>query len=349
MEQIQTILNLTIGGNTVGEWAVAASVFLGIFIALQMVRKFIISRLHTLAKKSTIKIDDVIAGFFNSMKTPIFFLIALFVAVRGVEVPQSIQLILNIALVVVIVAQAVRLLEEVTVMLVEKQFHKKNSQAPLPGIFRIAIRILLWSVGFLLILSNIGVDITSLVAGLGIGGLAVSLALQSILTDMFSSFSIAVDRPFEVGDFIIVGEHKGTVKHIGLKTTRIEALEGEEIVISNTELTTARVRNYKKMHKRRIQFSIGVTYDTTPEKLRLVNDIVKQSIEGMEHVEFDRSHFKTFGDSALLFEVVYFMLISDYAVYMNAQQEMNLKIHEAFTKEGIEMAFPTQTIVVKKQ
>ena len=234
-------------------------------------------------------------------------------------------------------------------ILIGAQFRKRNPQSELPGIFRISIRFLLWSIGALLILSNAGVDITSLVAGLGIGGLAVSLALQNILSDLFASFSLAVDKPFEIGDFIVVGEHKGTVKHIGMKTTRITALEGEEVVISNAELTSARVQNYKKMQKRRIVMSIGVTYDTTPEKIERANAIVKDAISLQENAEFDRSHFKEFGNSALVFEIIFFMLTSDYTVYMDTQQAINMEIHQKFQEEGIEMAFPTQTVYVKSE
>ena len=349
MEQIQLVTNFQIGGNTVAEWVIAIGVFLAIFIALQMVRTLLVKRIHAMAQKTSFKIDDVISGFFHSMKTPVFVLIALFIAVRGVNVPESLDLILNIALVVVIVAQVVRLLEEVLVMLLERQFRKKDTEAELPGVFRIATRMLLWSVGFLLILSNIGIDITSLVAGMGIGGLAISLALQNILSDLFSSFSIAVDKPFTIGDFIIIGDHQGTVKHIGLKTTRITALEGEEIVISNAELTSARVQNYRKMQKRRVVMQIGVTYDTSHENLKKMNDIMKNAVSAQEQAQFDRSHFFEFGDSNLIFEVVYFIKTRDYAIYMDVQQAINFAIVDAFESNGIEMAYPTQTLYLKKE
>jgi len=218
-----------------------------------------------------------------------------------------------------------------------------------PAIINVSVKFVLWAVGILLILSNLGINVNSLVAGLGIGGLAISLALQSVLGDLFSSVSIAVDKPFEEGDFIVVGEHKGTVKKIGLKTTRVEALQGEEIVLSNTELTTARVQNFKKMHRRRVLFHIGVTYDTPIEKLKKVEDIIEEACgEHKEKVEFDRVHFQEFGDSNLIFEVVYYMQVSDYNVYMDTQESINFKILEEFEKEGIEMAYPTQTLYVKK-
>lgn len=349
MEQIQTILDITVAGNTVSDWAVAVAIFLAMFIALEMVRKVVVLRLIRLAKKTHSQVDDTLSGFLHDLRWPIFLLIALFVALQGVTVPDSINLILDIAILIVIVSQVIKITEEIASMLMLKQLRKTNKDAALPGVFRIVIRMLLWSLGVLLILSNAGVDITSLVAGLGIGGLAVSLALQNILSDLFSSFSIAVDKPFTIGDYIIVGDHQGTVKHIGLKTTRITALEGEEIVISNAELTSARVQNYRKMQKRRIALQIGVTYDTSYDKLKKVNDIMKQIITDIDQVEFDRTHFFEFGDSNLIFEVVYLITTRDYAVYMDVQQEINFAIVEAFEKEGIEMAYPTQTLYLKKE
>lgn len=348
MEEIQTILAYSVAGNSVADWAVATGVFIIMFIALELFRKVLVTRLLKLAKKTHSKVDDVLSGFLHSIKWPVFFLVALFFALKGVEVPASIQLILDIAILVVIVWQVTRVTEEIACMLMVRHLRKTNSDATLPSVFRITIRLVLWSVGGLMVLSNAGVDITSLVAGLGIGGLAVSLALQNILSDLFSSFSLAVDKPFEIGDFIIVGDNMGTVKHIGLKTTRLTAIGGEELVISNAELTSARVQNFKKMQKRRILFNIGVTYDTTPEKLAKVNEIVEQAITQQENVEFARSHFFSFGDSALIFEVVYFMLTNDYNIYMEKQQAINLDIHKKFAEEGIEMAFPTQTVYVKK-
>ena len=223
-----------------------------------------------------------------------------------------------------------------------------EEEAKVSSIFSIFIKFALWSIGLLLILSNLGFNITSLVAGLGIGGLAISLALQSILTDVFSSLSIAVDKPFQEGDFIVVGADKGTVKHIGIKTTRIQSLQGEEIVISNTELTTARVQNFRKLQKRRVVFNIGVTYSTPTDKLKKIPEIVKRCIESAEKTEFDRAHFWQFGDFSLNFEIVYYIGSKEYVDYMNAQQKMNLAILEEFEKEGIEMAFPTQTVHVEK-
>ena len=210
------------------------------------------------------------------------------------------------------------------------------------------IKGVIWGFGILLVLSNLGINISSLLAGLGIGGIAVALALQNILGDLFSAFAIYLDKPFEVGDFIVVGESKGTVEKIGIKTSRLRALQGEELIISNKELTNARIQNFKKMKERRITFRLGVTYETPLEKLKKIPEIIKQIITSFEDTRFERAHFVQFGDFALIFEVVYYMTTPAYIDYLNTQEKINFKIKEIFEKENIEMAYPTQTIFLKK-
>ena len=195
-----------------------------------------------------------------------------------------------------------------------------------------------------MVLSNLGVDVTTLIASLGIGGLAVSLALQPLFQDMFSAFSLIIDKPFQAGDFIVTGDFKGTVKKVGLKTTRLQSLQGEELIISNSELTTARIQNFKRLQKRRIVFGIGVTYDTPTKKLKTIPETIEKIITAQEGADFERAHFWQFADSSLNYEIVYFVDNADYAVYMDIQQSINMQILEAFEKDGIEMAFPTRTV-----
>jgi small-conductance mechanosensitive channel len=215
-------------------------------------------------------------------------------------------------------------------------------------IFRKISKIALWAVAFLVLLQNLGYDITALIAGLGIGGIAIAFALQNILSDIFSSFTIYFDKPFEVGDFIIIGKDMGTVKTIGIKSTRIQTLQGQELIVSNRELTGTRINNYKKMEKRRVVFSFGVVYGTSTEKLKKMPETIKNIIDNTELAELDRVHFIEFGEFSLKFEVVYFLSSSDYNKYMDTQQNINLKIKEQFEKEGIEFAFPTQTVFLNK-
>ncbi len=197
-------------------------------------------------------------------------------------------------------------------------------------------------------LDNLGVKISAVVAGLGIGGIAVALAAQAFLGDLFSSFAIFFDKPFEVGDFIIVGDKLGVVEYIGIKTTRLRAIGGEQLIFANHDLTNSRIHNFKKMERRRVVFNLGVIYQTSAEQLRKIPLIVKDIITKQPDVAFDRGHFASFGDFSINFEFVYFVEGADYNKYMDIQQTINLSIYEAFENERIEFAYPTQTLFVSK-
>lgn len=198
----------------------------------------------------------------------------------------------------------------------------------------------------LLALQNTGVDVTSLIAGLGIGGIAVALAMQNILGDLFASLTIALDKPFVIGDFIVVGSEMGTVEYIGLKTTRVRSLSGEQLVFGNADLLSSRIRNYKRMSERRVLFGFGVVYATPPETLETINTVVRRVVEAQSNVRFDRCHFHRFGASSLDFETVYYISSPDYNAHMDVQQAVHLSIARAFRDLGIEFAFPTQTLYV---
>jgi small-conductance mechanosensitive channel len=210
-------------------------------------------------------------------------------------------------------------------------------------------RLILWVVVFLLVIDNLGVDVTALVAGMGIGGIAVALAVQNILGDLFASLSIVLDKPFVNGDFIVVGDMAGSVEHVGIKTTRIRSISGEQLVFSNSDLLQSRVRNFGRMEQRRVVFSLGVTYQTPADKLERIPSLIRSAIETQEGVRFDRSHFASYGDSALSFETVYYVGSSDYTQHMDILQAVNLRIYRAFEQEGIEFAYPTQTLFVVKE
>ena len=207
-----------------------------------------------------------------------------------------------------------------------------------------SLRTLLWSVVLLAILSNVGVNITAFIASLGVGGIAVALAVQNILGDLFASLAIAVDKPFEVGDFVAVGSVSGTVQVIGLKTTRIRSLQGEQIVMSNTDLLKQTISNFRMLERRRIVFGFGVTYDTTPEQAEAIPAIVRKLIEAHPKLRFDRAHFKAFGASSLDYEVVYIVEDPAFSVYMDMQQAVNLGLMRELKALGVEFAFPTRTV-----
>ena len=205
----------------------------------------------------------------------------------------------------------------------------------------------LWLLVGLLALDQLGFDVTALIAGLGIGGVALALAVQNILGDVFACAAIALDKPFVVGDFIVVDGLRGTVENVGLKTTRVRSLDGELLVFSNADLLKSRVRNFKRMFERRIQFCIAVNYDTPADKLRRIPGWLREAVDAQPKTRFDRAHFKSYGDWALDFEVVYYVLDADYNLYMDVQQSLNLAIYERFSAEGVEFAFPTRTLFVR--
>ncbi|MBY0409728.1 MAG: mechanosensitive ion channel family protein [Burkholderiaceae bacterium] len=207
-----------------------------------------------------------------------------------------------------------------------------------------SLRTLLWSVVVLAILSNVGVNITAFIASLGVGGIAVALAMQNILADLFASLAIAVDKPFEVGDFVVVGGVSGTVQMIGLKSTRIRSLQGEQVVMSNTDLLKQTINNHRLLKERRIVFGFGITYDATADQVEAVPAVVRKIIEKYPVLRFDRAHFKAFGDSSLDYEVVYIVQDPSFAVYMDMQQFINLALMRELKTMGLEFAFPTRTV-----
>ena len=215
------------------------------------------------------------------------------------------------------------------------------------AIIGVLLRSVIWAIALLLMLDNLGINVTTLIAGLGIGGIAIGLAAQNILGDLFGSLSILLDKPFVVGDFIVSGDHMGTVERIGLKTTRIRSQSGEQLIISNHDLLTSRIRNYKLMAERRVAFTVRVIYDTPTDKLAKVPDIIKAAVERQKPVRFDRSHFSGYGDFAVMFETVYYVLSQDYNLHMDIQQAIYLEIHKQFAAQDISFAFPTRSIMAQ--
>ncbi|AXQ31817.1 mechanosensitive ion channel family protein [Solimonas sp. K1W22B-7] len=205
-------------------------------------------------------------------------------------------------------------------------------------------QLVLWTVILLLVLDNLGINITALVAGLGIGGVAVALAVQNILGDLFASLSIVVDKPFVIGDFIIVDNYMGTVENVGLKTTRIRSLDGEQIVFSNSDLLKTRLRNYKRMVERRVLFSFGVAYETPPDLLEQIPATIRKIVEAQSRVRFERAHFQKFGEYSLVFETVYWVTDPDYNLFMDIQQAVNLAIMRALKSERIVFGMPRQSL-----
>jgi len=338
-------------GNTIKEYLIATLVFLIVSFALKIIKNKVIHYLEKLFQKTSNEYDDMFIDMLKALRPFFYSYLGLFTALQFVNLSKAIGDITDGLMIVVVVFQAIFVLNVVVDFFLKKKL-TKNSDDPsresatsfLSGIVKGS----LWVFGVVLILSNFGINVTSLVAGLGIGGIAVALAVQNILGDLFSSFAIFFDKPFEVGDTIQVGQDRGTVEKIGIKTTRVRSLQGEEIVISNKELTSARIQNYRRLDERRAQILFGVLYETSAEKLRQIPEMVREIIEPIEKARFARCHFTTFGDSALNFETVYHVESQDYDLFMDIQQEINQKILFKFNEEGIGMAYPTRTVYLSK-
>jgi len=344
-----------VGINTsplIGEVIVSAMIF-AISIIVGWIVYHIFERYFARwAKKTKTVLDDEV---LKNIKKPIYFFVLLVGAYYGLEFlsilkPYSTELarIFTIAEILLVTFIITRVINVVVVWYSKGRGKKKMSEHIL-FILKKILNAVVFLFAFLIILDVFDVDLSGAVVGLGVGGIAIAFALQNVLGDVFSAFSIYFDRPFEIGDFIIVGDYAGTVKKIGIKSTRVQLLQGEELVLANSVLTNASVRNFKKLRKRRIVFNFGVTYDTPIEKLKKIPEMVRKIVDGNELSKVDRIHFKEFGDFSLNFEIVYYMNSKDYAKYLDTQQEINFAIKEAFEKEGIEMAFPTQTIFLNKQ
>ena len=344
------ILDKVVLGNTLGAWLVALGSTLVIVLALGWVNALARRRVAALAKHTTTNVDDGVVAVLAGTKTIFLFVFAVFFGSLGLDVPErargAIAAMAMLALVVQGGLWASALLKFVLQIYAERQLKEDAAALTTMNAVGFMARLALWVVVLLVALDNLGVDITALVTGLGIGGIAVALALQSILADLFASLTIVLDKPFVLKDFLIVNEFLGSVEHIGLKTTRLRSLSGEQLIFSNADLLGSRIRNYGRMYERRVLFGIGVVYQTPREKLTRIPDLIRSAIESQEQVRFDRAHFKEYGPYSLNFEAVYYVLDPTYAVYMDIQQAINLSIHEQFEAEEIVFAYPSQTVYV---
>lgn len=355
MEPLNQILNLVLYQNTIQSYLFAVVTFLGILIVLSILKKFLIKNLSHLAKKTINDFDDFIVTLLSQIGLPVFSVVSLYFATLPLELSETIRVFIRYSLVIVVTIRSVLLLQEIVKYGVGRAYRQRmKSDDPsvelmVKSITGIA-RWIIWVLAIIFMLDNLGVNISTFVAGIGIGGIAVAMASQAILGDAFSALSIFLDKPFEIGDFIILdGDYLGTVEHIGIKTTRIRSLSGEQLVFSNSDLTKSRIKNYKRMQTRRIAFQIGVVYQTPVEKVKRIPQIVKEIITNIKDVRLDRVHFQSFGDFSLMYEIVYYVNSADYNIYMDKQQEINFALMEEFEREGISFAYPTQTLYLNRE
>ena len=346
------LLEKTFLQNSILDYIVFAVSFLAAMIAIQVLKSIVINRLKAWSEKTATSIDDLLIKIVEQKLLPLVYFGAFYLTFNSLYITEAVEKAIDVAGIILVTFLSIRLIIVIINYTIETYSKKKSldptRQQNYKGIITI-VKVIIWAAGITFLLDNLGFKISAVIAGLGIGGIAVALAAQTILGDLFSYFVIFFDRPFEVGDFIIVGDYMGAIEYIGIKTTRVRSLGGRATWFFPTLISLIQgVRNYKRMEKRRVLFSLGVVYQTSTEQVKEVPVIIKQAIESIDDAVFDRAHFSSYGDFSLNFEIVYYVLSGDYNIYMNIQQEINFQIKEEFEKRGIEFAYPTQTLFMEK-
>jgi len=338
-------------GNPLEKWLIAVAVAVGVYLVFFALKSVSCHRLAALAGKTKTVLGDIILAMARKTKPLFFLIISAYTGSLFLTLSHSARVLAGkITGLTALLQVGVWGTAGLSVWFERKisgEDAEQRARAATVKLLNFISRAALWTFVLLLVLDNLGVKITTLVAGLGIGGVAIALALQNILSDLLGFISIILDKPFVVGDFIAIDEFQGTVENIGLKTTRIRSLFGEQLVFANNDLLKGRIKNYGRMKERRVVFGLDVVYETPYEKLVRIPDIIKDVIENQKQVRFERCHFAKYGASALSYEIVYWVLGSEYNVYMDIQQAINLDIFRRFQAEGIEFAYPTQRVLVE--
>jgi small-conductance mechanosensitive channel len=349
---MQDFFNQTFFGNRLWDYLIFIISLLCGMILIRLFKTFLFRHLKKWSEKTTSIIDDYLINSLEKKIIPFLYYSLIYFSLYGLTLNSFLKRGISILGLALLTFYSVQFGLEVLSWILEFIWVKKevdqSRKDALKGIILVC-KGLVWGLAVVILLDNLGVKISGLVAGLGIGGVAVALGAQAVLGDLFSYFTIFFDRPFEIGDFVVVGDLLGSVEYIGVKTTRLRSLSGEQVILANSDLTNSRVRNYKRMKRRRILFQIGVTYETNLVNMKAIPEIVKGIISGFEDAALDRVHFASYGDFSLIYEIVYYVIGNDYNRYMDIQQEINFKIKEEFDQRGIEFAYPTQTLFLKKE
>ncbi|HUS65286.1 MAG TPA: mechanosensitive ion channel family protein [Kofleriaceae bacterium] len=335
-------------GNSVRAYLTAAGAVLAVLLVVKVVVHVLVKRLSLLAQRTKTSVDDTVIRILGATRFLLATIVALHLGAQLLTLRADVATWLRLAAVLAFLLQVGLWLSASVTATAVRMREKKMTRGDTAGLGVITMmglfgRIVVWVVVVLLALDNLGVNITAAVAGLGIGGIAVALAAQNILGDIFASVSIMLDQPFVIGDTIHVGDLVGTVEHIGVKTTRLRSVNGEQLVFSNGDLLGSRIRNYQRMAERRVVLALGVTYQTPIATLERLPALVKEIIEREPQTRFDRAHLKSFGASSLDYEVVYWIKTPDYGVFMDTQQRVDLEVLRAFERLGVDFAYPTQT------
>jgi len=338
-------------GATLTQWLIAAATLGGVYVALAVIQRLLMRRLGALAARTSTRWDDLAVEIVQRTKPYFLLLIATQAAARIVPPAGEFARAFTALSIVVVLLQA-GVWGNALIGFTADHYTRQRSAGDVGTRTTIqalgyGVRFVLWALLVLTALQNFGVNVTGLLAGLGIGGIAIALAVQNILGDLFAALAIVLDKPFVVGDSIQVDTIDGTIEHVGLKTTRIRSLSGEQVIISNADLLKSRIRNYKRMAERRVAFTLDVTYNTPPDKIARIPQILRGIIERQPVTRMDRCHFLRMTGSALRIETVYYLLDPDFGKYADTQHAINLELLTTFRREQIEFAFPTRTLHVQ--
>lgn len=352
LETNAPLLNLEFYNNALLHWVAAVALVVLTMGLLNVTKHIVADRLKRLVEKTDTDIDDFVVSLIYETRLFLMFSVGVSIGSTVLVLPASVANLIKLLPILALLLQ-VGIWGQLTIRFLIDRYIKSRSnedeqlavKTMTPPIRFVALAFL-WAILIIVALDNMGMNITALLTGLGVGGVAVALAVQNILGDLFAALSIVIDKPFVLGDFIIVDDLMGTVEHIGLKTTRVRSLSGEQLVFSNSDLLKSRVRNYKRMFERRVVFQFGITYEAELSQLRQISPMLKEIIESQERTRFDRAHFAKYGESSLDFEVVYYVISPDYNLYMDIQQQINFEMFERFDEIGVRFAHPIRTLQV---
>jgi small-conductance mechanosensitive channel len=345
---MQSFWNEVYWGNTVMSYVIAAVGILLAWLIIRIVKKIFVNWVEKFTQRTSNKYDDLLTNIVEKFIIPWLYIFANYSIIQQLNLHPRFDKILDGAMAFVTVFFAVRLVNFMIQVLLSGYMRRRGESEErirhLSGML-IVVKGFVWVIGLLTLARNFGFDVSTLLASLGVGGIAIALASQAILGDLFSYLVIFFDKPFEIGDFVTLNNDvMGTVEYIGIKTTRIRSVSGEQLIISNTNMTNATVRNFKRMERRRVVFKLGVVYQTRYELLQKIPAMLKTIVLEQKGITFDRAHLQEYGSYSINFEIVYFLTDPDFNLFMDTQQAILFRIHEDFSKQGIEFAFPTQTL-----
>jgi small-conductance mechanosensitive channel len=333
-----SLLDKVYYNNTIYDYLFALGIIVFGTLILFLFKKILLKQFVAWSQKTQGTVDDVIVHSFDRFGVAALQFAIIYWGIRSLNLSQKIEDVVHVATSVIVTYFILRMISTVILLLLQTRIRKQeggeNKIKQLGGLM-LLINIVIWMIGIVFLLDNLNQKVTTIITGLGIGGIAIALAAQNILGDLFNYFVIFFDRPFEAGDFITVDDKSGTVEYVGIKTTRIRALSGEQIIIGNSNLTGSRIHNFKRLVNRRVVFTLNIDYRTPIEKVKTVPVIIRNIVEKQKPVLFDRAHFSAFGDWSLRFEVVYLFLDPDYNKFMDVQQNIILSIWEELQRNEI--------------